>query len=204
MLDGLVTCAGVGPPFDAARMLTINWFGTEVFLTGLRPALAASTGISKVVAVSSNSTVLTPNLPDSLVDSCLNMDEAAAHAELAAMAPEVAMPMAYGGAKTAVARYVRRNAPTEGWAAAGIRLNAIAPGAVLTPLLQGGLDDEHFGAAIGMMPIATEFGSPDTIALWIEMMLSDAADFMCGSVVFVDGGSDAMLRANDWPRTFTF
>ena len=47
VLDGLVTCAGVGPPFDPARMLTINWFGTECFLTGLRPALAASTGIAR-------------------------------------------------------------------------------------------------------------------------------------------------------------
>jgi hypothetical protein len=31
-------------------------------------------------------------------------------------------------------------------------------------------------------------------------MLSDAADFLCGSLVFVDGGSDAYFRANDWPR----
>jgi len=30
-------------------------------------------------------------------------------------------------------------------------------------------------------------------------MLSDAADFLCGSVVFVDGGSDAYFRSDDWP-----
>ena len=30
-------------------------------------------------------------------------------------------------------------------------------------------------------------------------MLSDAADFLCGSVIFVDGGSDAYFRADDWP-----
>jgi hypothetical protein len=32
-------------------------------------------------------------------------------------------------------------------------------------------------------------------------MLSDAADFLCGSVIFVDGGSDAYFRADDWPRS---
>jgi hypothetical protein len=31
-------------------------------------------------------------------------------------------------------------------------------------------------------------------------MLSDSADFLCGSIVFVDGGSDAYFRADDWPR----
>jgi NAD(P)-dependent dehydrogenase (short-subunit alcohol dehydrogenase family) len=202
VLDGLVTCAGVGPPFDAEKMLTINWFGTEAFLSGLRPALAASNGVAKVVAVSSNSTTLTPNLPDALIDACLAMDEAAAHEVLAGLTEPIDMTSAYGGSKTAVARYVRRNAPSEDWAGSGIRLNAIAPGAVMTPLLQGGLDDENFGAAIAMMPIATDFGSPEVIAEWIAMMLSPAADFMCGSVVFVDGGSDAILRADDWPATF--
>lgn len=204
VLDGLVTCAGVGPPFDPATMLTINWFGTEAFLTGLRPALAAADGISKAVAIGSNSTTVTPNLPDDLVQACLDMDEAAAHALLAGYDDAtMAQPFAYAASKTAVSRYVRRNAPQADWAGAGIRLNAIAPGAVLTPLLQGGLDDAYFGEAIKMLPIpAGDFGSPDLIAAWIEMMLSPAADFMCGSIVFVDGGSDALLRPDDWPRTF--
>lgn len=203
-LDGLVTCAGVGPPFDPAQMLTINWFGTEVFLTGLRPALAASDGIAKVVAISSNSTTVSPNTPSAAVEACLALDEPAAHAALADLDPTEAMPFAYAASKVAVARYVRRNAPTPAWAGSGVRLNAVAPGAVATPLLQGGLDDDHFGAAIRSMPIATEFGTPANIAEWVNMMLSPAADFMCGSVVFVDGGTDAMIRSDDWPVTFTF
>lgn len=31
-------------------------------------------------------------------------------------------------------------------------------------------------------------------------MLSESAQFLCGSVIFVDGGSDAYFRADDWPR----
>lgn len=203
-LDGLVTSAGVGPPFDPHEMLTINWFGTEVFLTGLRDALAASDGIAKVVAVSSNSTTTNPNIPGPLVDACLAMDEQAAFAELDALG-DTAMSYAYAGAKLAVARFVRRHAPGADWAGAGIRLNAIAPGATQTPLLQAGLDDELFGELIRGFPVPTgTFGTPDQIAQWMVLMLSDAADFMCGSVVFVDGGTDAMVRADDWPATFSF
>ena len=73
-----------------------------------------------------------------------------------------------------------------------------------TPLLQGGLDDEECGGAIKTLPIPTGgFGLPETIAKWIKMMLSDAADFMCGSVVVIDGGSDALIRPDDWPKSFT-
>ena len=39
-LDGLLTAAGVGPPFSAEKMVSINWFGTEALLRGLRVAPA--------------------------------------------------------------------------------------------------------------------------------------------------------------------
>lgn len=42
------------------------------------------------------------------------------------------------------------------------------------------------------------FGDPGALADWVVFMLSDAADFLCG--VFVDGGSDAYFRADDWPK----
>jgi len=38
------------------------------------------------------------------------------------------------------------------------------------------------------------------MADWMCFMLSDSADFLCGSIVFVDGGSDAYFRADDWPK----
>ena len=44
------------------------------------------------------------------------------------------------------------------------------------------------------------FGDAGQLADWVLFMLSDAAEFLCGSVVFVDGGSDAYFRADDWPR----
>src|SRR5207253_2368127 len=100
---------------------------------------------------------------------------------------------AYAGSKLALARWVRRTAPA--WARAGVRLNAVAPGAVLTPLLREGLEHPVFGPAIRGFPIPTGgFGTPDQIAAAIVFLLGPEAGFCCGSVFIVDGGSDAMLR----------
>jgi len=185
-------------------MLCINWLGTAQLINGLHEALASSKFTSKVVAVSSNSTTITPNVPEDLVTACLEFDEEKSHRILENYSGMASMAIAYAASKTAVAHFVRQAAPSDKWAGAGIRLNAIAPGAVLTPLLQGGLDDEEFGDAIRTLPVPVgEFGSPEVVAMWIEMMLSDAADFLCGSVIVVDGGSDALIRPTDWPKSFT-
>lgn len=201
-LDGLVTAAGIGPPADPRTMLSVNCFGTITLLDELREALAASDGVSKVVAISSNSTTTVPSIPPELVESCLSGDENTALALLDKYG-EHSQNMAYAGGKTAVARYVRRNAPTANWAGAGIRLNSIAPGATMTPLLQAGLDSEEFGPMIKDFPVPTGgFGTPDQIAAWICHMLSEDADFLCGSLIFVDGGTDALVRPDAWPSTF--
>ena len=198
-LDGLLTAAGVGPPFDAEAMVSINWFGTEALLSGLRVALANSRR-GQVVAISSNSTTTMPDLPADLIDACLALDEPLARS----LAKKYGDGTTYGSSKTAVARFVRRHAPTADWAGSGIRLNAIAPGATLTPLLQAGLDSEEYGPAIKAFPVPTgDFGQPDEVAAWIEhMLIGDGCRVMCGSLVFVDGGTDAMVRADAWPTSF--
>ena len=43
-------------------------------------------------------------------------------------------------------------------------------------------------------------GDPGHLADWVMMMLSPAAAFLCGSVIVVDGGSEAWLRPGEWPR----
>ena len=67
--------------------------------------------------------------------------------------------------------------------------------------LQQQLATPQEARAIKAFPVPVGgFGDPDQMADWMLFMLSDAADFLCGSVVFVDGGSDAYFRADDWPR----
>ena len=33
----------------------------------------------------------------------------------------------------------------------------------------------------------------------VAFLLSGEASLLCGSIVFADGGTDALLRTNDWP-----
>ena len=92
-----------------------------------------------------------------------------------------------------MARAVRRRV-TE-WGAAGVRINAVAPGPFESPLLQGGRDDPVLGPLIEALPVPTgAIGVPDEIAAVIEFLLSPAASYVHGSIVFVDGGIDALLR----------
>jgi len=191
-LDGLVVCAGVGPQVEPqATIVSVDYFGATALLAGLRPALAAAAP-SAAVAVSSNAATL-PGAESPLVAACLADDEAQAR-QLAASATGAAV---YASAKLALARWVRRHAPTAAWAGAGVRLNAVAPGAVRTPLLSGGLAHPRYGPAIRALPIPTgDFGTPEQVAAAIAFLLGPDAAFCCGSVLYVDGGTDALVRGD--------
>lgn len=201
-LDGAVLAAGIGPTpgADRARLIfAINYFGVVELLQAWRPALAA-TGAAKVVVIASNSTTTVPAVPRSAIRALLAGDAAKAVRWMRMFGPG-APSIAYAASKIAVSRWVRRHAVTSEWAGAGIRLNALAPGAILTPLLEKQLDTPGQAKAVQSFPVPTGgYGDPQQLADWMLFMLSDAAEFLCGSVIFVDGGSDAYFRADDWPR----
>lgn len=189
-LDGVVACAGVGPQVDSRELIvSLNYFGAQQLLEGVH-ALLAGAPRAAAVAVASNSAVL-PLTDTALVDHCVAGEEDAARERAAALSGQ----QVYASSKLALARWVRRQAHTAGWAGAGIRLNAVAPGAVETPLLQAGLDDPQYSEAIRRFPIPVgRFGQPHEIAAAIAFLLGPDASFIAGSVLFVDGGTDAMLR----------
>jgi NAD(P)-dependent dehydrogenase (short-subunit alcohol dehydrogenase family) len=189
-LDGLV--AGAGVTSDDGRLVTaINYFGAVATLEGLRPLLAGRAGAS-AVAIASNSSTTQPGLPVHLVEACLAGDEPAA---LDAAGHGVA---AYGAVKLALARWVRHQAVTDDWAGAGIRLNAVSPGLISTPMTAG---QEDFILGLGeIFPIPLRRpGTADEVGALIAYLLGPDAGFFCGSVVTMDGGTDAALRADHWP-----
>ncbi len=202
-LDGLVTAAGLGPPRPAETILRVNHAGSVAVLEGLRPALAAAGG-ARVVQIGSNATTTTPGIPDEVVTALLDGDEDAAIAAVGTHPAEFASAIAYAASKTAVTRWCLRAAVTGPWVGSGIRLNVLAPGAVRTPLLQAGMDDPLYGPLIRAFEIPVgEPATPDEMAGWIAFLLSPAAAHACGSMFVVDGGSTAVLRADDWPRSFS-
>jgi NAD(P)-dependent dehydrogenase (short-subunit alcohol dehydrogenase family) len=77
-------------------------------------------------------------------------------------------------------------------ARAGIRINAVAPGSIHTPMLSafvGG--DEKALAGMGRMSPIGRLGTPDEVAEAIVWLCSDEARFVTGSVLSVDGGVSA-------------
>jgi NAD(P)-dependent dehydrogenase (short-subunit alcohol dehydrogenase family) len=193
-LDGLVACAGVGPHVEPwSTIVSVNYFGAQALCDGLRAALAAAKPSAAVIVSSNSSTV--PGSEGPVVDACLSGDEA----EARRIALDQNGHQAYAGSKLALTRWMRRSATSAEWAGAGIRLNAVAPGPVATPLLQGGLDHPIYGPAIRGFPVPLGgFGTSEQIAAAIAFLLGAEASFCCGSVLFVDGGTDALLRPEQY------
>jgi NAD(P)-dependent dehydrogenase (short-subunit alcohol dehydrogenase family) len=82
-----------------------------------------------------------------------------------------------------------RNAAIE-YAPLGIRINAIAPGAIETPMLLGSLERRGRDAALvkERLSLVGRFGRPDEIAQAALWLCSDAASFTIGHTLAVDGG----------------
>jgi NAD(P)-dependent dehydrogenase (short-subunit alcohol dehydrogenase family) len=189
-LDGVVAAAGITHD-DGALVTSVNYFGAVATLEGLRPLLAARPG-SRAVAVSSNSATTQPGLSLVHVEACLAGDEAAARSVAGHGVG------AYGASKLALARWVRRQAVTPDWIGSGIRLNAVAPGFIATPMTAG---TEDFIMGLGdLYPIPIgRAGTAEEVAGLLAYLLSPTAGFFCGSVITMDGGTDAAVRPDDWP-----
>jgi NAD(P)-dependent dehydrogenase (short-subunit alcohol dehydrogenase family) len=82
-----------------------------------------------------------------------------------------------------------RNAAIEA-APQGVRINAICPGAIETPMLESSLRDAPVSRedVIGMMSLNGRFGQPQEIAKAALWLCSDDASFTYGHALAVDGG----------------
>ncbi len=96
---------------------------------------------------------------------------------------------AYTASKGGVAQLTKALAVA--WAPS-IRVNAVAPGWIATDLTRALVDDEQRSAAIVARTPAGRWGNPDDLGGAVVFLCSEAARFVTGTVLPVDGGYAAM------------
>lgn len=189
-LDGFVASAGLGPDTGNPWLIAaVNYFGAIHMLDGLFEILQQGSTPSAVV-ISSDAASMAPMEEDPFVLALLNDNEA----EAERIITESGDPLiAYLGSKNAVARAVRRRVTT--WGSAGVRLNAVAPGPVNTPMLQRVMENPAFAEHSKTIPKPLgRIGEPEEIASVVTFLLSQDASYIHGAVYFADGGRDGQLR----------
>jgi NAD(P)-dependent dehydrogenase (short-subunit alcohol dehydrogenase family) len=186
-VDALFNIAGVSSGIgDALQVVTINFLGTRQFTEALIPAMPPGSAIANVSSLAAS-------------DYRANATVTAALLETVTMAEGIEWcqrnpgPVADGGgyrlSKEAIILYGMATVGRLG--AKGIRINCTAPGVTDTPLLdqlrsaygQEFLDSFH-------TPLLRVAG-PDEQATVLVFLNSDAARYITGQVIWVDGGSVA-------------
>ncbi len=74
------------------------------------------------------------------------------------------------------------------WAKDNINVNAIAPGVIPTDINRGVLNDTERGREILIRTPMKRFGRPEEVATAAVFLASDAASFITGTAMIVDGG----------------
>jgi 3-oxoacyl-[acyl-carrier protein] reductase len=96
----------------------------------------------------------------------------------------------YGAAKAGLMALVRTLAVE--LAGAGVRVNAVAPGAVLTPRVLAQTTDERRAESAKAIPLGRQ-AQPEEIANAVLFLASDLASYITGQTLVVDGGATAQF-----------
>jgi NAD(P)-dependent dehydrogenase (short-subunit alcohol dehydrogenase family) len=195
--------ANAGSGKSESKTVSINFFGATELISQLHQALSKS-GAPRVVATSSMASLM--KVDRELVDQMLAGDEARSVARAEALVKQGggAEGMIYSSTKRALSRWLRRECIKDDWAKAGIPMNAVGPGIVKTPMVaemiatQEGRDGL---AKVVPMPLHG-YLEPESVADLIIWLASESNTHVTGQTIYIDGGSDAVLRGDDvWDRS---
>lgn len=196
-VDAVIACAGLAHPI--AKTVSVNYFGMSEFLTALAPTLAKSP--APRAALISSMASLMPNDKALVEAMCVDDDEdkAVARAQELVDAGGGLEQLIYGSTKRAIARWVRREAAKPQWAGASIPLNAVGPGIVKTPMVADMIATADARAAIDQgvpMPL-NYYLEPEQVAYLLIWLTGEENSHCCGQVIYIDGGSDVVLRGDN-------
>lgn len=107
------------------------------------------------------------------------------------MASALSLKVCYGSSfyvasKFAVAGFTRTAAVE--YAQSGIRVNAVCPGIIQTPLFERSVTDPQTIAEMRAFHPMDRLGTPEEVASAVQWLASDGASFATGTLLSVDGG----------------
>ena len=188
-LDGFIPCAGVGGFIGLnKRVIDVNYLATTALTQRCLPLLKKKKGT--VVIIGSNSMAM-PGLNEDFIQHLLDENFEQAHQIGSQKKFE-----AYPSSKAALCRWMRRKAVL--WMQEGVRMNAIAPGMTDTAMTntQRAVSSE-LDAALDHFVQSSPIGfsaTPQMIADVILFLLSEKSQFICGEVLYADGGHAAVFK----------
>ncbi len=190
-IDAIVAVAGVAVP--TSLTVRVNYFGTLATLEELRPQLAGSDA-PRAVVVSSMASLMP--VDDELVALLSAGDEEAAVARADALVEQDLGGLIYASTKRALSEWVRTASITPEWAGAGIPLNAVGPGIIITPmtapLMQTAEAREQLAHMVPM-PLGGP-AEPIVVARLLAWLASEENTHLAGQTIYIDGGSDVAIR----------
>ncbi len=195
-VDAVIANAGSALP--VAKTVSINFFGAVEFIGEMRPALLKSKA-PRVVATSSMASLM-PNDKE-LVELMLkgNEDKAIARAQALVDQGGGVEGLIYGSTKRALSRWIRRECIKDEWAKSGIPMNSVGPGIVKTPMVAEMIatpEGREGLAKVVPMPL-NGYLEAENVADLLIWLSSEANSHVTGQTIYIDGGSDAVLRGDD-------
>lgn len=196
-LDGMLCNAGVsGTCGDLGLVISLNYFGTVRMAKGVFDLLEKRRG--SCLMTSSNTISQGAGRLD-IADILNNVGDEQRVLNLVAQldASNLSVQQSiYVSTKYALARYVRR--VSSSWAARGVRINAVAPGNIATAMTANMGEAAKY--ALNALPIPTKYGlealmEPEEVGEVMAFLVSPNAKGINGNIVFVDGGTDALLNS---------
>jgi NAD(P)-dependent dehydrogenase (short-subunit alcohol dehydrogenase family) len=189
-VDALCNVAGVSGSPGAVKSLQINFYGLRALSEALAPHLREGGAIVNVASIAGYGWRQNLTRARSLVDEPGFPDVVEIVARLGIRDEEV-----YPVTKEALLLWTYRAAHNPLFKARGIRVNAVSPGPVETPILQ------EFRAVLGDARVDRDIaavgraGTAQDIAPLIAFLCSDGARWINGANVPVDGGLQAAVHA---------
>ncbi len=185
-LGKLVVTAGLSPTMSPGeRIFAVNLVGSAQLLAALDGIVTAGTAAVLFASIAGHGPAPGPEVA-AVLDDPLTED---LPGRLRAVGVEPSDPgVAYGLSKLGVIRLARRTAPA--WWRRGARILSLSPGIIDTPMGNQELSQQPMMR--GMIDLVGRMGTPEEVATVAAFLVSEAASFMSGCDVLVDGGFVAM------------